>query len=143
MHFAGGALATCRGGCHCGCVRFECEVQPRPVALVCDCPICRMTGFQHSITPASRFQLLSGEAALRDYQFGTGEARHLFCGHWVIKSFDVPCSHPDGIDIDVRWLEEGCVAGFEWRAFSDVDREAETAAWAHLDLVFPGSARRV
>lgn len=127
------AMTTRRGGCHCGRVRFECELPQRPLVLVCDCSICRMTGFQHLIVPANRFRLLRGEDELREYRFGTGAARHLFCGHCGIRSFYVPRSHPEGIDIDVRCLDGNGLADFELRAFHDADREAETAALAYLD----------
>jgi hypothetical protein len=123
---------THRGGCHCGQVRFEVDAPAQVAALDCNCSICRMTGFLHLIVPASRFRLLAGEDALLDYRFNTGTARHRFCRHCGIKSFYVPRSHPDGIDVNVRCLDAGTIAALTVTPFDDGDRDAETAALAYL-----------
>lgn len=121
-----------RGGCHCGRVRFEVEAPADIEALDCNCSICRMTGFLHLIVPAARFRLLAGADALSDYTFNTGAARHRFCRHCGIKAFYVPRSHPDGIDVNVRCLDPGTIASLQVTPFDDNDREAATAAIAHL-----------
>lgn len=126
------SLVTHRGGCHCGQVRFEVDAPAQVEALDCNCSICRMTGFLHLIVPASRFRLLAGEDALVDYRFNTGTARHRFCRHCGIKSFYVPRSHPDGIDVNVRCLDDGTVAVLTVTSFDDADRDAATAALVHL-----------
>ena len=92
-----------------------------------------MTGFLHLIVPAARFRLVSGTDDLVEYTFNTGTARHLFCGHCGIKSFYVPRSHPDGIDVNVRCLDPGTIEALVVTPFDDNDREAATAAIAHLD----------
>jgi hypothetical protein len=121
-----------RGGCHCGRVRFEVDAPARVQALDCNCSICRRTGFLHLIVPARAFRLLSGADALAEYTFGTGAAKHRFCRHCGIKAFYVPRSHPDGIDVNVRCLDAGTVEALEIVPFDDGDREAATAAIAHL-----------
>jgi hypothetical protein len=121
-----------RGGCHCGRVRFEVDAPARVQALDCNCSICRRTGFLHLIVPARAFRLLSGADALAEYTFGTGAAKHRFCRHCGIKAFYVPRSHPDGIDVNVRCLDAGTVEALEIVPFDDRDREAATAAIAHL-----------
>ncbi len=126
------SLVTHRGGCHCGRVRFEVEAPAQIDALDCNCSICRMTGFLHLIVPASRFRLLAGEDALIDYRFNTGTARHRFCRHCGIKPFYVPRSHPDGIDVNVRCLDDGTIASLTVTQFDDANRDAATAALAHL-----------
>ncbi|WP_166212990.1 GFA family protein [Cognatiluteimonas telluris] len=123
---------THRGGCHCGRVRFEVDAPAAIEAIQCNCSICRMTGFLHFIVPASCFRLLSGEDALVDYRFNTGTAKHRFCGTCGIKSFYVPRSHPDGIDVNVHCLDAGTVASIAITQFDDNDRDAATAAIAHL-----------
>jgi hypothetical protein len=127
-------LVTHRGGCHCGRVRFEVDAPAHIDALDCNCSICRMTGFLHLIVPASRFRLLSGADALVEYTFNTGAAKHRFCGRCGIKSFYIPRSHPDGVDVNVRCLDAGSVATVQVTAFDDADRDAATAAIAHLTL---------
>jgi hypothetical protein len=121
-----------RGGCHCGRVRFEVEAPARIDALDCNCSICRMTGFVHLIVPASRFRLVSGEDALVDYTFHTGVAKHRFCRHCGVKSFYIPRSNPDGIDVNVRCLDAGTVASVRVTPFDDRDRGRSEAAVAHL-----------
>ena len=126
-------LVTHRGGCHCRRVRFEVDAPARIEALDCNCSICRMTGFLHLIVPAARFRLLAGGDELAEYTFNTGTAKHRFCRHCGIKAFYVPRSHPDGIDVNVRCLDAGTVEDLVITPFDDDDREAATAAIAHLD----------
>jgi hypothetical protein len=127
-------LITHRGGCHCRRVRFEVDAPAQLEVLDCNCSICRMTGFLHLIVPAARFRLVSGTDDLVEYTFNTGTARHLFCGHCGIKSFYVPRSHPDGFDINARCLDEGTVTQMSVASFDDNDRDAATAAVAHLSV---------
>ncbi|MGZ5105161.1 MAG: GFA family protein [Usitatibacter sp.] len=94
-----------RGGCHCGAVRFEVEAPERVVCQDCSCSICTMTGFVHLIVPKSKFRLLQGGDRLVSYRFNTGVADHKFCGTCGIKSFYIPRSNPDGIDVNVRCLD--------------------------------------
>ena len=126
-------LITHRGGCHCRRVRFQVLAPAELEVLDCNCSICRMTGFLHLIVPASRFRLLAGADDLVEYTFNTGAAKHRFCRHCGIKSFYVPRSHPDGIDVNVRCLDPGTIEALVVTPFDDNDREAATAKIAHLD----------
>lgn len=125
-------LVTHRGGCHCGRVRFEVDAPARLQALQCHCSICRMNGFLHLIVPAVRFRLLQGAEHLAEYTFHTGTAKHRFCRVCGIKSFYVPRSHPDGIDVNVHCLDAGTVEHVAVELFDDTRREEATAALAHL-----------
>ncbi len=51
------------------------------------------------------------------------------CG---IKSFDVPRSNPDGIDVNVRRLDEGTIASITVEPFDGRNWEANADALAHL-----------
>ena len=124
--------ATLHGGCHCGRVRFEVDAASGFEVLDCNCSICRMTGFLHLIVPASRFRLLSGADELVEYTFNTEAAKHRFCRHCGIKSFYVPRSHPHGFSVNARCLDGIDVAALKVVAFDDRDRDAATAAVAHL-----------
>jgi len=126
------ALVTHRGGCHCGRVRFEVEAPARIDAIECNCSICRMSGFLHLIVPASRFRLLQGADVLIEYTFNTGVARHRFCCVCGIKSFYVPRSHPDGIDVNVHCLEPATIEAISISPFDDANRDAQSASIAHL-----------
>ncbi len=123
---------THRGGCHCRRVRFEIDAPACIEVLDCNCSICRMSGFLHLIVPAARFRLLDGAEALTEYRFNTGAAKHLFCKHCGIKSFYVPRSHPDGYSVNARCLDAGTVIEMRTTLFDDNNREAATAAIAHL-----------
>ena len=108
---------THRGGCHCGAVRFEVDAPAELLISECNCSICSKSGYLHLIVPRERFRLERGEPELQSYRFGTGVARHLFCRSCGIKSFYVPRSHPDGISVNARCLDEGTVTGMRVRSF--------------------------
>jgi hypothetical protein len=101
----GDRMRKAQGGCHCGAVRFEVQFSAPPELLDCNCSVCSKTGYLHLITPAADFTLLQGRDALSSYRFGTGQAEHLFCSICGIKSFYVPRSHPDGVSVNWRALE--------------------------------------
>jgi hypothetical protein len=104
------------GGCHCGAVRFRVRPGGRKV-LDCNCSICRKKGFLHLIVPPQDFQLLQGADALREYRFGTGVARHRFCGTCGVHPFYTPRSHPDQVDVNVRCLDGDAMDLFEPEPF--------------------------
>ena len=131
-HDAPSQRVTHRGGCHCRRVRFEVDAPAELDVLDCNCSICRMGGYLHLIVPATRFRLLSGADDLTEYSFNTGAAKHRFCRVCGIKSFYIPRSHPDGVDVNARCLDPGTVTAMTVAAFDDGDRAAATAAIAHL-----------
>jgi hypothetical protein len=98
-----------KGGCHCGKVRFEVEASADFEAVLCNCSICRMTGYLHLIVAQNKFRLVAGESELVTYTFNTGVAQHYFCSHCGIKSFYVPRSHPDGISVNANCLERSSI----------------------------------
>ncbi len=93
-----------------------------------------MTGFLHLIVQADRFRLLQGSDDLTEYTFNTGVAKHRFCRVCGVKSFYVPRSHPDGIDINANCLDPGTIEDVSVIVFDDSDREASTRKIAHLAL---------
>ena len=48
---------------------------------------------------------MTGEDYLETYTFNTGVAKHTFCRTCGIKPFYTPRSNPDGIDVNVRCLD--------------------------------------
>ncbi len=95
------------GGCHCGTVRFEVDIEPGvTTARACTCSMCSKTGFIHIIASKSRFKITSGEDALTSYKFNTGVANHLFCAKCGVKGFYVPRSNPDGWSVNARCLDD-------------------------------------
>ncbi|MBD8528216.1 GFA family protein [Pseudomarimonas arenosa] len=122
-----------QGGCHCGAVRFEVEAPVDIEALDCNCSLCAKAGFLHLIVPKARFHLLQGESELSEYRFGTGVARHLFCRHCGVKSFYVPRSNPDGIDVNVRCIDSDTVRSLKVETFDGKSAwEEQAASISHL-----------
>jgi hypothetical protein len=123
---------THRGGCHCRRVRFEVEAPAEVQVQDCNCSLCRMSGFWHLIVPASRFRLLSGADDLGEYSFNTGVAKHRFCRVCGIKSFYIPRSNPDGVDVNARCLDPGSATSITVEPFDGQNWEANAAELAHL-----------
>ncbi len=104
------AMRTHTGGCHCGRVRLEVDAPAELRVTSCNCSICARNAYLHLIVPADRFRLLAGDEFLKSYRFNTGTANHLFCSVCGIKAFYVPRSHPDGISVNARCLDQATVA---------------------------------
>ena len=95
------------GGCHCGNVRFEVDVELREV-IECNCSICAKTGSRLTFVAPKQFRLLAGGDRLSDYQFKSKTIHHLFCPVCGIRSF-ARGKGPDGgemVAINVRCLED-------------------------------------
>ena len=125
-------LITHRGGCHCGRVRFEVDAPAHIEALDCNCSICRMTRIPAPDRAGDALPARRGADALTEYTFNTGAAKHRFCRHCGVKSFYIPRSHPDGVDVNVRCIDEGTLDSVRITPFDDGDRERSEAAIAHL-----------
>jgi hypothetical protein len=105
---------TYSGGCHCGAVRFEADLDIAAGTGKCNCTICtKMRLWSVEVRPDA-FRLLSGEAEMTDYRGRSDVAHHLFCRHCGVRPFewvDVPnmtgsryynvnVACLDGVDID-------------------------------------------
>ncbi len=76
---------TYHGSCHCGAVRFECELDLATTTSRCNCSICRKTRLWTEIIPADQFRVIEGEQELVDYTFGNNAVHHRFCRHCGVK----------------------------------------------------------
>jgi hypothetical protein len=85
--------------------------------------------YLHLIVPADRFRLLAGRNDLTTYTFNTGVAQHHFCKHCGVKSFYVPRSHPDGVSVNARCLDDAAVESMTVLPFDGRNWDAARAAW--------------
>lgn len=108
-----------RGGCHCGAVRYQVDVDLSQPVLSCNCSICSRTGTLLSFVPAAAFTLERGEESLTDYQFGKKRLHHLFCRVCGVRSF----ARGEG--------KTGPMVAVNTRCLDDVD--ATTLSVQHFD----------
>jgi hypothetical protein len=95
-----------QGGCHCGKVRFEAEIDLAS-PITCNCSYCSKRGSILAFTPAANFTLGSGEQELTEYRFNTKTIEHLFCATCGMESFGRGAA-PDGtkmVAVNVRCLD--------------------------------------
>jgi hypothetical protein len=101
------------GSCHCGGVRFELDAVIEKV-VDCNCSICSKKGILGFRVQPADFRLLSGDALLGTYQFGTRIAKHHFCTRCGIHTFTRPRAAPELYSVNLR-----CLEGVDLAAFSD------------------------
>lgn len=97
---------TYSGGCHCGAVAFDVELDVSG-ALKCNCSICTKLGAVWAFAPRAKFKLKSGDRALGDYQFGKKHLHHRYCTSCGVESY-ADGSMPDGtpsVGINLRCIE--------------------------------------
>jgi hypothetical protein len=102
---------THQGGCHCGAVRFEADLDLDQGASRCNCTLCTRRGALTAIVRPAAFRFLHGQDGLTEYTWGARNAHYRFCrtcgihvggtGHLEVLGGDyvsVNVSCLDGID---------------------------------------------
>lgn len=96
------------GGCHCGAVRFEVEMEEPTTAMTCNCSHCSIKGFMLAFVPAKQFTLLQGEDMLTLYHFHKEVIDHKFCKICGVESF-ANGKGPDGSEtvmVNLRCVDD-------------------------------------
>jgi len=107
------------GGCHCGAVRFEAEVDTS-FGIECNCSYCSKAAALLAFTPADKFRLTTAEGRLTDYRFNKRVIEHLFCSTCGISAFGRGKA-PDGTEmaaINLRCIDDIDLTAVERRAFN-------------------------
>jgi hypothetical protein len=103
------SMKTYHGSCHCGAVRFEADLDLSQGSGKCNCSICTKTRNWAVMTKPESFRLLTDEAALSDYQFGTNSAHWLFCRTCGVRPFgrgDIPEAGGPYVSVQVTCLDD-------------------------------------
>lgn len=106
------AIAHYHGGCQCGAVDFDVDVDLGHTA-VCNCSRCRRLGAVLAFTSRDAFKLNAGEDNLAEYQFNKHAIHHLFCKTCGIQSFSLAAT-PDGREMVA--VNVNCLGGVDARS---------------------------
>lgn len=66
------------GGCHCGALHFDCDLDPAGV-VTCNCSICRRKGSALHFADGNQVRLTAAPEALGIYHFHRHIIAHHFC----------------------------------------------------------------
>jgi hypothetical protein len=97
------------GGCHCGAVRFEVDVDLEPPVSQCNCSLCIRRGVTTTIVKPDAFRLVAGEGQLGDYRWGPKTTHFHFCKQCGIQTFargDIPEIGGAYVSVNVNCLDD-------------------------------------
>lgn len=99
-----------QGSCHCGAIKFEFSSPEIIEGVRCNCSLCKRKGAMMALftIASNEFSITSEQDALKVYRFGSGKARHYFCGRCGIYPFHTLMSRPDQYRVNL-----GCIAGVD------------------------------
>jgi hypothetical protein len=98
------------GGCHCGAVRFEVEIDPSTGSM-CNCTVCTKIATVGAIAKPAAFTLLQGEDSLSTYEWGGRISRRKFCKHCGVHCFAF--GHLDVLGGDYVGINLNCLDDFD------------------------------
>src|SRR5436190_23232593 len=99
--------ATHQGGCQCGKVRFQVEMDIGDV-FACNCSRCGRLGSLLAFAPREKFAQLSGADAIETFEFNKHLITHKFCKICGIEPFALGVNPKTGGDmtaINVRCID--------------------------------------
>ena len=95
------ALKTYSGGCHCGAVRYEADIDLAAGTYRCNCSLCSKARAWFTLVPLDRFRCVAGDDAQSVYEWtppGRPEPNlHFrFCSTCGVRTFGRGDHGPDG-----------------------------------------------
>lgn len=75
------------GGCHCGAVRFEAELDLSAGATRCNCTICTKVAATSVVVKPDAFRVLAGAESLGEYRRAASPVARFFCRRCGIQTF--------------------------------------------------------
>ncbi|MCP3098034.1 GFA family protein [Myxococcus sp. K15C18031901] len=99
------------GGCHCGAVRFECEVDLSQPLNRCNCTVCTKMGGTTTQVPPKTLRVISGEAHLGDYRVGASVNYRKFCQRCGVQCFGG--GYVEVLGGDFATINVGCLDGVD------------------------------
>lgn len=100
---------TYTGGCHCGAVRFEADIDLHRGTTKCNCTFCFKARLWGAVIKPNAFRLLAGEALVSDYYRPGGVVHHFFCRSCGVRSYETghhPALGGDYVTINVACLDD-------------------------------------
>ena len=95
------------GGCHCGAVRYEVEIDLSQPVIDCNCSYCQRKGALLSFIPGDKLVVTAGEDNLSEYRFNSQQIQHLFCKTCGTQCFGRgPGKDGPGAAINVRTIDD-------------------------------------
>ncbi len=78
-------IRTFEGSCHCGAVRFRCDIDLAQPTSRCNCSMCTKTRLWKTIAQPGSFAFLQGADDVAIYRFGGHRVEHRFCSRCGVK----------------------------------------------------------
>ena len=75
------------GGCHCGAVRFEVELDLGAGGSMFNCTVCTRIAAVAAIVKPAAFRQIAGEDSVSTYEWGAKISRRRFCKHCGVHCF--------------------------------------------------------
>jgi hypothetical protein len=99
------------GGCHCGAVRFEVELDLGAGGSMCNCTVCAKIAAVAAIVKPSAFALISGADSISTYEWGGKVSHRKFCKHCGVHCFAF--GHLDVLGGDYVSINLNCIDDFD------------------------------
>jgi hypothetical protein len=104
------------GGCHCGQVRFEVELDLSGGGSMCNCTVCTKIATVGAIAKPAAFRQLAGEDSLSTYEWGGRISQRKFCKHCGVHCFAF--GHLEQLGGDYVGINLNCLDDFDRGAIS-------------------------